>query len=186
MRQRYGKMGLGLVAAAAVLAVLLVPWSGTTHSQATAAVVLNQAIEALSDLSAVHIRLNMRSTPYGSFDIIDVDQDLRPHDIWKQFGDPPKFRVEKAARVVVMDGESSLLLVGGLPETDHRPVANRVGPKTGLAEWLQYLMDVGQLLERELRQAEQMGWDVALTPAGPPPATRTSTSYLTGISSVTV
>ena len=34
-----------------------------------------------------------------------------PIDIWKQFGDQPKWRVEKPLRVIVMDGHSTVMLM---------------------------------------------------------------------------
>jgi hypothetical protein len=71
--------------------------------------------------------------------MIDPKLDWAPIEIWKQFGDPPKWRVEKPGRVVVMDGASSLLFV----KPDH---AARGGPRPGFLDWMNTLLDPEKIM----------------------------------------
>ena len=158
MRTKYGKTGWGLAAAAAVAAAFIIPWGGTNGGRATAAQVLARAIEGLSNLRSVRISANMRTLPRDNFELIGLDYPLLPIEMWKEYGDPPRWRVEKPGRVVVMDGQSSLLLI----EPNH---AARGGVNTGFVEWLKPLLDVDQVLEGELRLARAQGSDLELTHA---------------------
>ncbi len=156
MRKRYGKTGVGLAAAAAVAAALLVGWPGTTDRQASAAEVLAWAIEALSDLHSVHIQANIRTLERDNFELIGLEFPFVAHDLWKTFGDTPQWRIEKPGRVVVMDGDSSLLFI--------RPnQAAKGGVDTGFVGWLKPLLDVQQVLDSELRLAQEQGSELLLT-----------------------
>ena len=73
MSKRYGRAGLGLAAAAAIVLALFVPWGGTRIGQATAAEIIGQAIDALSGLESVYIKLNIRTSPHDNFDSIKLD-----------------------------------------------------------------------------------------------------------------
>jgi hypothetical protein len=121
--------------------------------------VFAQAIKAVSDLQSVYIRLNVRTLPRENFATIGLGYDFVEHEMWKQFGDPPKWRVEKSGRVAVMDGQSSLLLIrGDRPDTG---TAVKGGAGQSYDSWLE-LLDVDRVLDSELRLAEQNGWDLQL------------------------
>ena len=162
MRKRYERIGLGLAAAAAIAAVLFIPWGGTTRTQATADEVFAMAVEAVSQLESVYIRLNTRTLARDNFELIGLDYDFVPHEMWKRFGHPPQWRVEKPGRLVVMDGEASLLLVGKAESGASPDMASKGGPDTGFVGWLQRLLDVDQLLEGEVNLAERMGWEMKI------------------------
>jgi hypothetical protein len=73
----------------------------------------------------------MRTRPAENFEYINPECEWVPLEMWKQFSDPPRWRVEKPGRVVVMDGVSSLLLV----KPDR---ADRGTPQTNYLEWLSH------------------------------------------------
>jgi len=158
MRKRYGKAGLGLAAGVAVAAVLFVPWGGTAGHRATAAEVFAQAIAAVAELQSVHMKLNVRTTPNENFAAIHLDAEMVPQEMWADFGDPPRWRVEKAGRVAVMDGRSSLLLI----DITASVFAVRGSVNQTFDSW-QELTHVDRVLDTELRLAEKMGWDLELT-----------------------
>ena len=153
MRKRYGKVGVGLAAAAVIATVLFIPsWYGSLSTRAMAAEVLAGAVEALSDLHSVYIKLNVRTIARDNFELIGLDYEFVPHEMWKQFGQPPKWRVEKPGRVVVMDGKSSLLWIKE-PEPG---MAAEGGIDTGFVGWLLPLLDVDRVLDSELQLADRV------------------------------
>jgi len=158
MQKRYGRTISALVAVAAAIAVAFFGvWPRSFISEASAAEVLRQGIAAISNLHSVYLKANIRTVAHDNFELIGLNYDFVPNEMWKQFGEPGKWRIEKPGRVVVMDGESSTLLV--------KPVqlASRESVNTGFVEWLKPLMDVDKVLDSELRQAERSGWDLQLT-----------------------
>ena len=154
--KRYQKTGLQLAAAAAVLLLLILVWPGPYMSQVSAAEVLAEAGRAVSNLRSVHIQARMRTVAHDNFELIGLKYDFVPIEMWKQFGDLPKWRVEKPARVVVMDGKSSLLLI-------KRTFAVRGDVGTGFVGWLRPLLDVDQVLDSEVRLAERQGSELVLS-----------------------
>jgi hypothetical protein len=162
MRSSYGRLGVGLAAAAVLVLVLFVPWGGSHRAEATAAEIFAQAIEAAANLHSVYIKLNMRTLPADNFELIGLDFDFVPHEMWQEFGQPSKWRVEKAGRVVVMDGQESLLWIRGHQPADGG-LACKGGVNTGFVGWLLGLLDVEQVLDSQLRSAESHGWDLQLT-----------------------
>lgn len=163
MRKRYGTVGLGLAAAAAIAAVLFVPWGSSRNGRARAAEVFAQAVKAVSGLHSVHIKLDVRTLPRDNFEMIGLDYDLVPHEMWKEFDDGPRWRVEKPERVVVMDGESSLLLIRTANLAGEGGIASKGSPDAGFVGWIKTLLDVDQVLDSEVRSAERNGWDLLLT-----------------------
>lgn len=162
VRKQYGKLGLGLAAAAAIAAALIVPVGSMRGGRATAAEVLAQSVEALSGLDSVYIRLAARTHPRDNFASIALDYDFVSQEMWKQFGDPPKWRVEKPGRVAVMDGESSLLLIRSSGPGAGGSTAVKGGADRQFDIW-QEMLDVDRILDSELRLAAKNGWDLQLT-----------------------
>ena len=87
-------------------------------------------------------------------------------EIWKQFGDKPKWRVEKPGRVAVMDGASTVMLI-------QSNVAVKVPkPSEGAFDsgWMVGLTNVQDMITRQLRAAQAKGWELKTTnettPAG--------------------
>ena len=124
---------------------------------ASAAEILAEAVEAVSNLKSVHIKAQIRTMAHDNFELIGLDYDFVPNEMWKEFDKPEvgKWRIEKPGRVVVMDGESSLLLI--------RP--NQVakdGVRTGFVQWLQNLLDVDKIIDCQLELSRKNGWNLEL------------------------
>jgi outer membrane lipoprotein-sorting protein len=138
------------IGTAAILAVLLLP-----SGQSPALKLMAQSAEAMSNLQSVHITARMRSAPNENFEAIDANADWSPLEIWKQFGETPKWRVEKPGRVAVMDGSSSLMLI--------RPdQVVEGGRHTGFLDWLEAFLDTDKLMENELAIARAQRLDARL------------------------
>ena len=133
---------LALVGAAAMVALLLF----MPRSETPALSLLAQSAQAMSNLDSVHISARMRTLPTDNFEMIGPQYDWVPVEIWKQFGNPPKWRVEKPGRVAVMDGTSSLMLMGGAH-------AVRGGLHPGFLDWVYGLLETGSILDHELAAA---------------------------------
>ena len=133
---------LALIGAAAIVAlVLFMP-----RSDSPAMNLMAQSAEAMSNLASVHITARMRTLPGDNFEYIDPKLDWVPLEIWKQFGDTPKWRVEKPGRIAVMDGTSSIMLMGS-------ESAVRGGRYPGFLDWLNGLLDTARIMDRELAGA---------------------------------
>jgi hypothetical protein len=135
---------LAVALAALVAAVALIP--ELFGSPSPSAKVLALASRATANLRSVHIQAQVRTLPYDNFALVRADCDFVEHDIWREFTNPPRWRVEKRGRVVVMDGKSQTLLV--------RPRhAVKENSRAGFAEWLQPLLDPQSVLRSEARLA---------------------------------
>jgi hypothetical protein len=164
MRRTYGTIGVGLAAAAAILAALFVPLGGTLDGPTTAAAgVLAQAAEAAADLHSVYIRLNTRTIAHDNFSLIGLDYPFVTHHMWKRCGEPQQWRVQKAGRVVVMDGDQTTMMLQPLHVTSGPPSASRGDPHANYVGWLRTLLDVDRILDRERHMAEQNGWEMTVT-----------------------
>lgn len=120
---------------------------------------LANAARSIEDVTMMHIAANMRTESHENFETIDIHAPLIPVHIWARFREPPKWRVEKERRCIVMDGSSTTLLI----DTDLGHLAARnPGANTGMVGWLADLLDVGTLLAREQETAARQGAQVSL------------------------
>ncbi len=126
--------------------------------------VLVHAAETMSGLKSIHIKAKIRSRAQLELVVIDLNADFVPIEIWKVYGVPPQWRMQKPRRVVVMDGYSTQFLMQPGDQGDGPPMALKIGPgqEAGLG-WLQPLLDVEQLLEREVSLAEEQGSTLAFS-----------------------
>ena len=135
-------------AALILLIALALPHFGGNHAQSGAIALLAQSVEAMPALQTVHITARMRTLPADNFEMIGLNYDFVPVEMWKSFGTPPKWRVEKPGRLVTMDGTASLLLI-------HGNEAMRGGVRPGFVDWLMPLLDPDKVLQTELQAARQ-------------------------------
>jgi hypothetical protein len=147
-------------AAAVIIAALSIGLRIFKTNEASAALVLTQASEAMSRLRSVYIKVLVRTRANGheNFDLIDLNYDLVSHEMWKEFDetDIGKWRIENAGRIEVMDGESSLLFIS--------PNQAAIGKhRYGYNNWLKSLLDVDKILDEELRLATEEGSELLLT-----------------------
>lgn len=143
---------IGVAAALLMLAtygIWLLQGEGAEHL--TAFAVMGQAAHAVSALQSVHISAQMRTLPNDNFQVIVLDHEFIPIDLWRTFSTPPQWRVETEGRVVVMDGESATLWI--------KPanMAANLNNSTGAIGWLAPLLDVDSILESEQELAREEG-----------------------------
>jgi outer membrane lipoprotein-sorting protein len=133
-------------------------WDKSIPTVSAAQVVLAEAVEAMSQLKSVYIKAQMRTIAHDNFELIKLDRDFVPHEMWKEFDGTyhGKWRIEKPGRVVVMDGKSSLLLIKSR-------WAAKGGPGTGFVLWLKPLLDIDKVLESEWQLAQGQGSELLLT-----------------------
>jgi hypothetical protein len=137
-----------LVAAAALLLAVLAPL-GRRNSNGAGIALLAQSVQAMERLHTVHIIGRMRSPAGDNFETIGAEYDFLPLEMWRQYGSPERWRVEKPGRVVVRDGEQSLLYISKTNE------AMKAGAAAGFVEWLRPLLDPSTVLADELEAARQ-------------------------------
>jgi len=149
-----------LAAAAAIIIAIVLATNFMNKSMPTASAqeVLAQAKKAVSNLHSVYIKAEIRTIPHDNFEMIGLDYDFVPNEMWKEFDGTPqgKWRIEKPGRAVVMDGESSLLLI----RPNH---AAEGGINTGFVGWLKPLLDVNKVLDSEIKLAQEQGSELLLT-----------------------
>lgn len=157
-------LGIGTSAAAAILAVMfLMP----SRAAATAERVLLRGAEAAANLSSVHLRGQVRTEPKDNFMAINPADDFTPIEFWWVWGPQAsgtpnygKWRAEKAGRVAVMDGQSTVLYI--------RPPANfamkAAQPSLGAFDtgWLARIARLSETLTNELNNAKAKGWQITL------------------------
>lgn len=157
VKSRITKLSAAAVITIAV--VFSVSILDTSMPIASAAEILAEAVEAVSNLKSVHIKAQIRTTAHDNFELIGLDYDFVPNEIWKQFDETEhgKWRIEKPGRIVVMDGESSVLLLVRSKR------AMKDGVNTGFVQWLKPLLDVDRVLDREILLAEEQGSELQLS-----------------------
>jgi len=149
-----------LAAAALIIIAIVLATNFMNESIPTVSAqeVLAQATKAVANLRSVYIKAQIRTIPHDNFELIRLDYDFVPNEMWKEFDGTPqgKWRIEKPGRIVVMDGQSSLLLI--------RPNHAAKGTiTTGFVGWLKPLLDVDKVLDSEIRLAQEQGSELLLT-----------------------
>lgn len=127
---------------------------------ASAAVVFQQAADAMGQLTSFHVRVEMRTSSNGNFSTISLDDDFVPIDFWRLYTDTPAgnvWRLEEPGRVVVMDGQRSTELVKSI---------NRVHEASDLNPeryWRECLVEVDKVMAREAQAAMGHPTDFAVS-----------------------
>jgi hypothetical protein len=148
-----------LAAAAVIIIAAILSINFWVKSTPTAAAdVLADAARAIANLRSVYIKSQIRTIPHDNFELIGLNYDFVPNEMWKEFDGTiqGKWRIEKPGRVVVMDGQSSFLLI--------RPnYAVEGGINTGFVGWLKPLLDVDKVLDSEIKLAQKQDSELQLT-----------------------
>jgi len=138
-----------IIVAAIVLAAVTTP------------VVVHHYRAAAANISGnIHIRGQLRTPPGDNFSAITPEADFVPVEIWKQSKPKLKWRVEKPERVVVMDGQSTLMYLKSVN------LANKINQSSTSAfdtDWLQTIANLGLSITNEIRKARVTGRDVKQT-----------------------
>ncbi len=144
----YGWPRWATVACAAILLLVLIPMLPLGNSNRRGIALLAQSVQAMAQLRSLHITGQIRTLPGDNFELIGTDLQFLPIEMWRDYRTPLRWRVEKPGRVVVMDGQESILY---LPD---RPEAMKGTPQTGFVAWLLPLLSPEKVLENELAAAK--------------------------------
>jgi len=143
------------LAAAAVIiiaVVLSITFLNKSIPTASAAQILQDAIDAVSDVWSVHMKAQMRTRPNENFSFIGLDCDFVPIEMWKYTDENGlvQWRVEKSGRVLLMNGQSTTMLIrpnGGV-------LVEKPLPLGCFDSWSGRLLNVHDLLDNELQRAK--------------------------------
>jgi anti-sigma factor RsiW len=111
LKHRWG-FGLGTAAGAAaitLIALLALPKTQATAAEAIAA--MTRGAQAVAKLTSIHLHGQLRTAPQDNFSYINADCPFYTIELWKQFEPELNWRVDKPKRVVVMDGQSTVMLI---------------------------------------------------------------------------
>jgi hypothetical protein len=148
--------GLSTAGAAAIILFFLI---STPRARATAAEVMARGAQAVSKLTTVHLRGQLRTLPADNFGYINSDCDFVPVELWKQLEPDLKWRVEKPGRVAVMDGHSTLLYIKTANTGMKLPQPARSAFDT---DWFQRIANLSNAITNELKNAQARGWKLSL------------------------
>ena len=144
--------------AAGIVLMVIVAWEVSFESKATAASVtevLGQAMRATYGLQSVHIKARVHTFLTSSVARTGLDRNYVTIEMWKQFDEPIKWRVEEPERIIIMDGKSTMMLV----KPNH---VLQKGPKAEFWAWMGTLMNVDRVLGNELGMVQNKGWQADL------------------------
>jgi beta-lactamase regulating signal transducer with metallopeptidase domain len=109
--------------------------------------------------TSVHLVGKMRTLPRDNFSLIVAEAEFVPIEIWRMFGEKPRWRVEKPGRVIAMDGVSTAMLI--------KPNLGVKFPRPSFGAFdsasLLELADIERLIARQVRQAQASGGQVTQT-----------------------
>jgi outer membrane lipoprotein-sorting protein len=154
------RWGFGLGTAAGAAAIMLIVLLALPKTQATAAEIMAKGAQAVANLTSIHLRGQLRTYPQDNFSYINADCPFYTIELWKQFEPDLKWRVEKPKRVVVMDGQSTVMLI----KTDNTGV--KVPQRTSSAfdtDWLHRIANLSNTISNELNNAQAKGWKMDTT-----------------------
>ena len=101
------------IAALLVIFFALIPVfnnSGWFTSDARAGnALIKKSMMAMEGIKSVFMNFKVRTQPGENFDFIDIKAGFVNHKLWKTFTEPPRWRIEKPGRIVVMDGKNQYL-----------------------------------------------------------------------------
>jgi hypothetical protein len=138
-----------VTAIAALLALLFILFPimnrpGWFQNKANAAnKLLGKSITALTDVKSVYMEFYVRTLEGDNFEYISMNESFVEHKIWKVFGNPSKWRIEKPGRTVVMDGINQYLYC------PRAGMALKAGADAGFVGWMKILLDPVQILRTE-------------------------------------
>jgi outer membrane lipoprotein-sorting protein len=134
------------VAAAAAALLVILPM---LPMKSSGVALLAQSVQAMANVHTVHITGRIRTLPNDNFELTGTNYDFVPIEIWREYTTPPRWRVEKPGRIVVMDGQNSLLY---LKSTNEVMTGT---PQANFFQWLRPLLDPQSILEGELSAARK-------------------------------
>ncbi len=139
-------------AATTAAVILMLAFFHTTTPVASAAEVLQKAIDAVADVKTVHMKARMRTLPRDNFGFMGLKYDFVPLLMWKKTESDGtlQWRIEKPGRVVVMDGKTTTFFVR--PNLGSR--IEKPFPLGCFDAWWGRLMNVSEILNWEKQAAK--------------------------------
>lgn len=142
-------------AAAAAIIIVLILSINIFHRSvptASAAQVLQDAIDAVSDLWSVHMEARMRTSPGDNFSNIGLNYKFVDIEMWKRtdIDGTVQWRVQKPGRILLMDGQTTTMLIG----TNYGVLREKPLPLGCYDSWSGRLLNVHDLLDSELQRAK--------------------------------
>jgi len=141
-------------AAAAVIVAVVLTMNIFNKSIPTvsAAQVLQEAIDAVSDIWSVHMKAQMRTIPHDNFSMIGLNYDFVPIEMWQRTDETGlvQWRVEKPQRILLMDGQTTTMLI----RPNNAVRADEPWPLGCFDSWMGRLLNVRDLLDNVLQQAK--------------------------------
>ncbi len=132
-------------------------WRTRPAAEQEAAAVMSRLAETAPSPSTVHVVAKMRTEPGDNFSSIDVDGELVPVEVWRQFGPPSKSRIDKPGRVIVVDGISTVALM----RSENMAIKFPFPTNGALDSYpLLSLASVKERMTEELRGARFKGWRI--------------------------
>jgi hypothetical protein len=155
---RRWKIGLGAVAGATaiILGVLII---SSPKALATAAQIMTNGARAMARLGTVHLRGKLRTLPNDNFSYVSAECQFQSIELWKQWQPELKWRIEKPGRVVVMDGQSTVLYIKPANTGMKVPQATTSAFDT---DWLHKIAKLSDTITNELNNARAKGWKLSL------------------------
>ena len=143
------------LAAAAVIIITIVFSTTFFHRSiptASAAQVLKDAIDAVSDVWTVHMKARMRTRPNDNFSNIGLNYDFVEIEMWKRTNasSQAQWRVEKPGRVLLMDGQTTIMFI----RPNYGVQREKPLPLGCYDSWSGRLLNVHDLLDNELQKAK--------------------------------
>ena len=163
MKSRITKLAAAACVIIAVAFGLTTVLNKSVSTASAAEQILVDAAKAVSNLRSVYIKAQMRTREGDNFELIGVNYGFIPVEMWKEFDGTTygKRRFEKPGRVVVMDGNSCILLCGFDGKKNNAfkaPTAD-----CGLVFWLKPLLDIDKVLDSEFHLAQKEDSQLSLT-----------------------
>jgi len=141
-----------LATAAVIIMGILFSLQIFNASEVSAAQVLQEAMDAVSDLQSVYMKAKMRTRPSDNFSNIGLNYDFAEIEMWKHTNSNGlvQWRVEKPGRILLMDGTNTTMFMrpnGGV-------LIERPLPLGCYDSWSGRLLNVHDLLDSELQKAK--------------------------------
>ncbi|MDD5327329.1 MAG: hypothetical protein PHY02_05885 [Phycisphaerae bacterium] len=149
MKSRITKFAAATVVIATIVVSMTVWNSSIPTASASAIQVLTEAAKAVEDVRSIHIKARMRTLPGDNMGMIGLEYDFVPIEMWKKVDDGgiSQWRVEKPGRILVMDGNSTIMLMGNNNAVKEKPC-----PIGAFDTWYGHLMNVGEIIDNVLKE----------------------------------
>lgn len=129
-----------LLLAAIALSFILV---SVRNPAVAAEKLINRSLLAMLELKSVQMAFTIRTREFDNIDFIDPSGNFLECHLWKNFGPPPKWRMEKKGRMVLMDGKDQYMAISG------SGYVMKGSPDAGFVSWMKIFLDPANLLESE-------------------------------------